>query len=61
MVQKSKVTQWGVVLGVWWAILVDCLGNWEGQDHAPCWLPIIWGTSGVLIFLHGLAIGSLRR
>lgn len=45
-----------VVLGIWYALLVDVLGNYAGQ-RSPCWLPIIYGVVGVILFIHGLMIG----
>jgi hypothetical protein len=42
----------GVTVGVWWAILIDVLGDWSGQDHALCWVPIIWGVIVMLVLAH---------
>jgi hypothetical protein len=48
-----------VVCGVWWALLVDVLGNYAGQDHAPEWVPIIWGTIVSLVFVHLIALARM--
>jgi hypothetical protein len=55
----NRVVQWIVVCGVWWCLLVDVLGNYAGQDHAAAWVPIIDGTAGVLVFVHGAATRAL--
>lgn len=58
------IAQWLVTLGVWYALLVDVLGNWAGQDHYAMtanWTPIVAGTTAIIVFLHGVMIGRLRR
>lgn len=52
--------QWSVLLNVWYALLVDVCGLYS-QDHYPAFLPVIYGTIGVLIFIHGLMIGRNLR
>lgn len=42
---KSLLVQSYVALGVWWALLVDLLGNFDGQDQPPEFIPIINGCA----------------
>lgn len=39
-VLNPATVQGAVMCGVWWSLL-DVLGNYAGQDHAACWVPII--------------------
>ena len=55
---RPRAVQGAVLCAVWWALLVDVLGNWSGQHHAACWVPIITGTAVVLAFTHVLAIAG---
>jgi hypothetical protein len=55
MDRRDRLVQWGVVLGVWWALFVDVLGDWTEQGHYPAYIPIIWFITVVLALLHGMA------
>lgn len=49
---KSLLVQSYVALGVWWALLVDLLGNFDGQDQPPEFIPIINGCAISLVVAH---------
>lgn len=51
----ARHVQWGVTLGVWWALLINELGNWAGQGHYAAYIPILWFITVVLALLHGAA------
>jgi len=55
----NRIVQWTVVCGIWWGLLVDVLGNYAGQGHGASWVPIIDGTAGVLVFVHGAMVRAL--
>lgn len=57
----KRVVPWLVVQGVWWALLVDCLGNWDGQGHPECWVPIIQGVFVVLLLTTAAMIWALVK
>lgn len=48
--------QWSVVLGIWWAILVDLIGDRAGQPNSTNFTPIIEGTVGIIV----VAITALK-
>lgn len=61
---NALVVQWMVVLGIWWCLLADVLGNQAGQQNmvdAANWEPIVAGTAAVGVFVHGVAVGRLVR
>ena len=44
------------------AILCEILTGqppYAGQDHGASWVPIIDGTAGVLVFVHGAMVRAL--
>jgi hypothetical protein len=43
--------QWSVVLGVWWALLIDVIGNWAGQDHTANWVALMQYTIAVIVLV----------
>lgn len=55
----NRAVQGAVTCGVWWALLVDVLGNYAGQDHAACWVPIIWGAIVSLVFVHLICLARM--
>jgi hypothetical protein len=55
---RNRAVQGAVTCGVWWCLFVDVLGNFDGQGHGACWLPIITGCAVVLIFVHLLAVAG---
>jgi hypothetical protein len=55
----NLAVQAAVTCGVWWALLVDVLGNYEGQHHTACWAPIIRGVIGVTVAVHVVYLARL--
>jgi hypothetical protein len=55
----NRFVQWGVVLGILWAIFIAVVGNWAtqstGQTHGMCFIPEIWTCVVVLGATHAVA------
>lgn len=62
--EMNVFVQWLVVLGIWWCLFIDVLGNQAGQQdtaNAANWKPIVVGTAAVGLFVHGAAVGRLVK
>jgi hypothetical protein len=55
----NRLVQWGVVLGVLWAILTAVIGNWDTQGHPSSFVPEIWSCAAFLAVTHVTAVWRL--
>lgn len=59
----NRLVQWGVVLGVWYALLVDVVGMWSAENFVyTSYQLVVEAVAACIVFIHGaMALSYWRR